>query len=64
MSTWISCLFVLELGLSSSDSGGGNVVVFQAAPLPIIFMVVDSMVPQILVADMIRLVSETVVNIV
>ena len=43
---------------------GGNIVGFQVAPLPMMFMVVYSMVPQILVADMMRLVSETVVNIV
>ena len=37
---------------------------FQVVPLRITFLVVNSMVPRILVADLMRLVAETVVNIV
>ena len=37
---------------------------FEVYPLWMTFMVVNSMVPQILVADMVRLVAEMVVNLV
>ena len=36
----------------------------QAAPLRMMFLVVNSMVPQILVVDLVRLLAETVVNLV
>ena len=35
----------------------------QAEPLRMMFLVVSSMVPQILVADLVRLVAGTVVNL-